>query len=74
MKKGTIATIEHKTKPVIDDLCKLCAQQWQGECRAFQMPHSDEEKAQREGDPQGLCQISVLFYTYEIGHPERRTP
>jgi len=66
--------VRHKIAPVIDDLCELCAQHWRGECRAFQAPHSEEERAQRQGDPQGLCQISVLRWTYEIGHPERRKP
>lgn len=30
-----------------DQMCNVCSQQWQGECRAFQMPHSAEEREAR---------------------------
>jgi len=63
--------IGHKVMNVSDELCQLCAQAWQGECRAFQMPHTQEERAQREGDPQGLCEIPVLRWGYDADHPER---
>jgi len=66
--------IEHKMARVIDDLCHLCAQHWDGECRAYQMPHNEAERAQREGDPMGLCQYSFFARAYEIGHPERLKP
>ena len=46
--------IKHKIESVGDYLCGLCAQNYQEECRAFQAPHSPQEKAARKrGD--ALC-------------------
>ena len=61
--------VTNKIAPVQDALCELCAQCWEGECRAYQMPHSSEEAMQRMADPQGLCQIPVLRWGYRPGAP-----
>lgn len=46
--------IKGKINPVGDFICNHCAQNYQNECRAYQDPHSDEERAAREeGD--ALC-------------------
>lgn len=66
--------VSNKIHQVSDDLCELCAQCWESQCRAYQVPHSDEERAQRISDPKGLCQISVLRWGYDIDHPERLQP
>lgn len=42
-------TIAHKIVPVSDSLCRLCPQCWQGECRAFQVPQSEQEEMHRRG-------------------------
>jgi len=37
-------------KHVDDSICVECSQYWDDECRAFYMPHSDEErKSQKSG-------------------------
>lgn len=40
--------IKRKIKDVGNEICGHCAQNYQNECRAFQWPHSDEERAARE--------------------------
>ncbi len=46
--------VKHKIEQVSDFICGQCAQNYQDECRAFEAPHSDQERAARErGDP--LC-------------------
>lgn len=40
--------IRGKIRNVQDAVCKGCSQLWNGECRAFQMPHSDEEYEHRK--------------------------
>jgi len=47
----------HKIFDVKDSLCRKCYQCWEGECRAYSFPHSAEERAQREVNPTGLCQV-----------------
>ena len=46
--------IRGKIEQVGDQICGHCAQNYQDECRAFEYPHSDQERAAREqGD--ALC-------------------
>jgi len=46
--------IKGKIEAVGDYLCGHCAQNYQDECRAFQAPHSPEEReARKKGD--ALC-------------------
>lgn len=46
--------IKGKIEQVGDEICGHCAQNYSGECRAFEAPHSDQERAAREkGD--ALC-------------------
>lgn len=48
--------VRNKAYLVEDELCELCPQCWQGECRAFLVPHSEEERKHREsGDVPMLC-------------------
>ncbi len=36
--------VEHKiVARTPDEVCRQCAQLWKGECRAFSVPHSQEE-------------------------------
>ena len=46
--------IKGKIEPVGDEICGHCAQNYSGECRAFEDPHSLQEREAREkGD--ALC-------------------
>ena len=46
--------IRGKIERVGDQICGHCSQNYQEECRAFEWPHSDQERAAREkGD--ALC-------------------
>ena len=36
--------IENKIRSVDDTVCEDCPQKWQGDCTAFQMPHSEAER------------------------------
>ena len=40
---------------VSDQVCAQCSQCWNGECRAFQIAHSVEEREQRQNDPVAKC-------------------
>ncbi len=40
-------SIEHKITPVSDSVCEQCCQLWEGECRAYSMPHSEAEREHR---------------------------
>jgi len=52
---------------VPDELCQRCPQLWEGECRAFMLPHSLGETSQRvrgalhEGKVVGLCNLPPAF-------------
>lgn len=70
---GDTNVIRHKIAPVVDYLCRQCAQYYDEECRAFEVPHSAAEREQRRTDGP-LCRISTFLWTYEVGHPERRKP
>jgi len=48
--------VDHKIGRVSDEVCAQCAQCWEGECRAFTVPHSEAERIQRVTDPRGACQ------------------
>jgi len=53
--------IKGKIEQVGDYLCGLCAQNYSGECRAFEDPHSPEEREAREkGD--ALCIKTVAAF------------
>jgi len=41
--------IPYKIKNVSDSLCRKCHQCYEDKCRAFCVPHSEEERLQREG-------------------------
>jgi len=46
--------IRGKIEEIGDEVCGHCAQNYQDECRAFEAPHSDQEREAREkGD--ALC-------------------
>lgn len=46
--------IKGKIEQVGDEICGHCSQNYQEECRAFEFPHSDQERTEREkGD--ALC-------------------
>lgn len=44
-----------------DELCERCPQQWLGICRAFQVPHSEEEANYRKADRRVLCSPGGLY-------------
>lgn len=39
--------IKHKIRKVPDSVCEKCTQLWEGECRAFEVPHSRAERTSR---------------------------
>jgi len=43
--------IKGKIRDVPDEICKGCRQLWNGECRAFLVPQSKEEREHRMKDP-----------------------
>ncbi len=45
-----LATIAHKIREVPDETCQGCPQNWEGECRAYEIPHSRQEREYREQD------------------------
>ena len=67
--------IPHKIVPKTpDSVCLQCTQYYDGECRAFSTPHSDEERAARtsvfglECDPEHIKKMrhdryGVLYHT-----------
>jgi len=40
--------IKNKIRDVSDELCVHCTQAWEGECRAYLVPHSKEEYEYRK--------------------------
>ena len=40
-------TIRNKVSDVADSVCEDCPQNWQGTCRAFNLPHTEEERLHR---------------------------
>lgn len=67
--------IKGKIEQVGDQICGHCAQNYQDECRAFEVPHSDQERTEREkGD--ALCIISRAAFirrkTEEIRQEEAK--
>ena len=67
--------IKGKIEQVGDQICAHCAQNYQEECRAFEAPHSDQERTEREkGDP--LCITSRAAFirrkTRELREEERK--
>lgn len=53
--------IKGKIEPVADYLCGYCAQNYQETCRAFEAPHSTQEKeARKKGD--ALCITSKAAF------------
>jgi len=62
--------IKRKIKEIAEEICGHCAQNYQDECRAFQWPHSDQERTAREqGD--ALC-VTSSDASAKSGPPELR--
>ena len=56
--------VRNKAFNVPDDTCRECSLYWNGECRAFKVPESDEERNKRdEGWPK--CRLR------DYGAPDR---
>lgn len=53
--------IRSKIREVDDSVCQNCSQLWKDECRAYCVPHSDEEKDHRKKSLRPSC------------YPKRRT-
>lgn len=51
--------ITHKLYDVPDHLCTHCSQLWMGECRAYQDPHSEDERLSRKGS-KPLCEVGKV--------------
>ncbi len=48
--------VEHKILKVDDKVCEGCPQNWEAVCRAYSMPHSEEEREFRtQGKIRMLC-------------------
>lgn len=65
-----MAKILHQLMKTDEKVCQVCAQLFEGECRAFSMPQSDQEKAQRLVMPVPLCVwlATVESREREAGH------
>ena len=55
--------ITNKIGSVSDNVCMLCSQMWNNECRAFEMSQSEEERTQRLSNPFCRCQKSCYDKT-----------
>ena len=59
---------EKITERTPDEVCLKCSQCWEGECRAYEMPHSKEEYAHRsegygmECDSQSMKELRKRRY------------
>lgn len=54
--------VQNKIRQVHDDVCKLtCAQFYEGECRAYQMPHSEAERVCRNSGS-AACERGLIMY------------
>lgn len=49
--------IAHKIANVSDEAFTGCPQLWEGECRAFQMTHSEAERVHRAFRPACNCNV-----------------
>lgn len=47
--------VKAKIARVPDSVCWTCSQLWEGVCRAYCLPHSDEEEVHRTKDPNPVC-------------------
>lgn len=47
IKRVKHVTTKHKIHKCSNALCAMCFQRWEGECRAFEMAHSPEERSFR---------------------------
>lgn len=56
--------VKRKINPVCDCLCELCSQNYQDECRAYEAPHSEEERKNRMRDIKPLCEISIFKWGF----------
>jgi hypothetical protein len=45
--------VMHKIAVVPDEMCRVCPQNYEHECRAYSIPHSKEEEAARNIIPEG---------------------
>lgn len=61
-------TIEHKIRRTPDEVCAPCPQNYEGECRAYSLPHSDAERQARttgygmECDESGLKRLRMARF------------
>jgi len=58
--------ITRKIKQVSDNVCKGCYQLWKNECRAYSIPHSDEERKYRNTNLQLKCLNIKIILDSEI--------
>lgn len=52
-------SIKHQISSVAECVCKSCAHNWQGECRAYCRPLSDAERKRRTDRPT-MCEHADL--------------
>lgn len=48
--------VTNKTHDVPDHLCTHCSQLWLGECRAYEAPHTNDERLKRR-ESRPLCEV-----------------
>lgn len=63
--------VAHKIMDVADATCRGCPQNWQGECRAYEVPHSPEEGNQRKAGSMN-CQPEVSEFSWRVRDGKRR--
>ena len=68
--------VSNKIVNVSDAICVICFQNWERECRAFEIPHSEAEKISRKRDPRARCLIHKTQYGsyYKTVSPIRLIP
>ncbi|KKN66933.1 hypothetical protein LCGC14_0466130 [marine sediment metagenome] len=78
--RNRLDLIENKIANVIDTVCEDCPQNIEDTCRAFNVPHSDEERVQRSqltvsGKTQNCMDQTVLdkcYTKYRLRDEERK--
>lgn len=54
--------IQGKIRNVQDAVCEGCSQSWYGVCRAYSIPHSEEETDYRKSGGKPHCEMTGREY------------
>lgn len=52
--------VAHKIADVSDEVCEKCGQNWENECRAYCVAHSEEEYEHRKAGGRAACEALAV--------------